>query len=144
MDEDLEKSVLDGGNMKHCDFTELKHDFKELLSTIDFKAYNPFSKTFMKALFIGQMIMATKCVCEDYDVQDELDGAEKYFEMYKETSDVQYKEMASDELRHAGILIKKHLSKTTDDSEKEKLNLYEKDRQDMLKSISVYSKESSV
>ena len=50
------------------------------------------------------------------------------------SNDVQYKEMAHDELRHAGILIKKHLAKA-DESEKEYLNGLEKERQDMLKLV---------
>ena len=111
----------------------LKEDFKDALSQIDFtKKYDPYSKTFMKALFIGQLLMA----CEELedDVEEELDGARNYWELYLETSDVQYKEMAHDELKHAGILIKKHLAKA-DESERDYLNKLEADRQSMLKAM---------
>ena len=113
----------------------LKEDFKEALSHIDFEnAYDPYSKTFMKALFIGQLLMA----CEELedDVEEELDGARNYWELYQQSGDVQYKEMAGDELRHAGILIKKHLTKA-DESEREYLNSLEKERQEMLKLVKV-------
>lgn len=111
---------------------ELKKDFKEALSHIDFSEYDPYSKTFMKALFIGQLLMAVKEM-ED-DVDEELDGARNYWNKYLETNDVQFKEMAHDELKHAGILIKKHLA-TADDSEKAYLNGLEKERQEMLKLV---------
>ncbi len=113
----------------------LKEDFKKALSHIDFEnAYDPYSKTFMKALFIGQLLMA----CEELedDVEEELDGARTYWEKYQETGDVQFREMAHDELRHAGILIKKHLAKA-DESEKEYLNNLEEERQKMLKLVKV-------
>ena len=111
----------------------LKEDFKEALSQIDFEnAYDPYSRTFMKALFIGQLLMA----CEELedDVEEELDGARNYWELYQQTNDIQYREMAHDELRHAGILIKKHLVKA-DESEREHLNRLEEERQKMLKLV---------
>ena len=112
----------------------LKKDFDEYLEKIDFeKTYNPCGESFDIALRIGQMIAVIKE--SDDDVAEELEGAEKYFALYKETSDGTYKEMASDELKHAGILIKKHLSKAIDDSVKEKLNEYDRKRQDMIKAI---------
>ena len=114
----------------------LEEDFKEALSCIDFdEAYDPYSKTFMKALFIGQLLLAVKSV-ED-DVDEELDGAKKYWKIFQETNDAQYREMAQDELKHAGILIKKHLVKTTDPKTREKLNELEKERQEMLKLVKV-------
>ena len=113
---------------------ELKKDFEESIKQIDFsKPYDPYSKQFMKPLFIGQLLMAVKEM-ED-DVDEELDGARNYWNKYLETNDVQYKEMAHDELKHAGILIKKHLA-TADESEKAYLNGLEKERQEMLKMIS--------
>ena len=69
------------------------------------------------------------------DVEEELDGARKYWKMYQDSGDVQFKEMAHDELRHAGILIKKHLAKTSDEEKKEHLNRLEKERQEMLKLV---------
>ncbi len=114
---------------------ELKKDFEQSVKEIDFsKPYDPYSKQFMKALFIGQLLMAVKEM-ED-DVEEELDGARKYWQNYLETNDVQYKEMAHDELKHAGILIKKHLV-GADESEKAYLNGLEKERQEMLKLVKV-------
>ena len=114
----------------------LEKDFKEALKQIDFgKPYNPYSREFMKPLFIGQLMLAAKSI-ED-DVQEELDGATKYWKMFQETGDVQYREMAHDELKHAGILIKKHLAKTTDEAKKAHLNELEKERTDMLKLVKV-------
>ena len=113
----------------------LKEDFKDALSKIDFtKEYDPYSRPFMKALFIGQLLMA----CEELedDVEEELDGARKYWNLYLVTNDVQYRDMSHDELKHAGILIKKHLAKA-DDEEKAYLNGLEKERQDMLKLVKV-------
>ena len=83
----------------------LKEDFKEALSHIDFdKSYDPYSKTFMKALFIGQLLMA----CEEIedDVEEELDGAKKYMARYEDTGDTSFREMAKDELKHAVESVK--------------------------------------
>ncbi len=112
---------------------ELDKDFREALSKIDFKKYDPYSRTFMTPLFIGMLLTAMK-ITED-DVEDELEGAEKYFRMYEETGDSDFKGMASDELRHAGILIKKHLAKNPDSERRDRLNALEKKRQEMLKMI---------
>ena len=102
----------------------LREDFDEALSHIDFdKAYDPYSKDFMKPLFIGMLMTALKLNDED-DVAEELDGAEKYIMLFQKTGDVQYKEMATDELRHAGILLKKHPHE-----------VHEKKRQELLKMI---------
>lgn len=114
----------------------LKIDFEEALSHIDFsKEYDPLSKSFMKALFLGELWTATKNL-ED-DVDEELSDAENYWILFCETGDSVYKEMANDELKHAGILIKKHLLKTTDEKRKHSLNEQEKKRQEMLKIVSV-------
>lgn len=115
---------------------ELEKDFKTAVKKIDFNSYDPYSREFMKPLFIGQLYLAMKAVYED-DVQEELDGATKYWNTYLETEDTAYKDMAQDELRHAGILIKKHLAKTTDPKTREKLNELEKERQEMLKLVKV-------
>ena len=71
------------------------------------------------------------------DVDEELSDAENYWILFCETGDSVYKEMANDELKHAGILIKKHLLKTTDEKRKHSLNEQEKKRQEMLKIVSV-------
>lgn len=120
----------------------LENDFKTSLEKIDFsKAYDPFSKSFMKALFLGQLWTCVKCLCDD--VEDELNGAKNYYDIYLETNDAQYKEMASDELKHAGILIKKHLTKATDEKQKEKLNELEAKRQEMLKEFAQSSTKTN-
>ena len=113
----------------------LEEDFKKTLEEINFdKPYDPFSVEFMKPLFIGQLLLGVKAV--ENDVEEELDGAEKYWDKFQETGDVQYREMAHDELRHAGILIKKHIV-NADEKEKEYLNGLEKERQEMLKLVKV-------
>lgn len=35
---------------------EMKKDFDDALKQIDFKAYDPYSRKFMNALFIGQIL----------------------------------------------------------------------------------------
>ena len=111
----------------------LREDFKQALSQIDFtKKYDPYSRSFMKALFIGQLLMA--CEQMEDDVEEELDDAKKYWNTYLETNDSQYNDMAHDELRHAGILIKKHIAKA-DESEKKYLNGLEEERQELLKAM---------
>ena len=119
---------------------ELKKDFKKAVSEIDFKKYDPYSRTFMKPLFIGQLLVAMKSVYEEDDVEEELDGAETYINRYLETNDVAYRDMASDELRHAGILIKKHLA-GADENYKAELNAHEKERQELLKMVSATKTE---
>ncbi len=114
------------------DVEELEKDFKEVLSEIDFKKYDPFSKVFMKAIFIGQMWSLLKCL-ED-DVEDELDGAEKYLNEYLESGESAYREMARDELKHAGILIKKHYE-NADSKERTHLEELENRRQQILNVI---------
>lgn len=114
---------------------ELKKDLKEVLKCIDFKKYDPMSKMFERALNIGLMLVSVITLEKTEDVKEELDGAKNYFEIYLKTNDVQYRDMANDELKHAGILIKKHLAKTTDEHKIKKLNDYEDERLDMLKMI---------
>jgi glutamate synthase domain-containing protein 3 len=114
---------------------ELEKDFRHLLSCIDFNGYDPFSKDFMRAGLVGQMWFILKSL--ESDVEEEMEGAKKYLSIYKETGDVSFKEMANDELRHAGILIKKHLSETSDPAKKENLHSWETQRQEMLKNVSM-------
>ena len=87
---------------------ELKKDFKDCLSDIDFKEYDPWSKKFMKASFIGQMWFLMKALHDDDDVEDEL--------------------------RHAGILIKKHYE-WADDDKKTILEEHENKRQELMKRL---------
>lgn len=119
---------------------ELRKDFKESLNDIDFKEYDPFSKAFMKAGFIGQMWMLMKMLRDDDDVEEELEGAETYLEKYRTTGDVTFRDMAKDELRHAGILIKKHYE-WADDEKKAVLEEHENKRQELMKMIEKESEE---
>lgn len=113
---------------------ELRKDFKECLAEIDFKEYDPFSKKFMKAGFIGQMWFLVKELYEDDEVEGELDGAKTYMDKFLTTGDVQYRDMAKDELRHAGILIKKGYE-WADDEKKAHLEQQENERQELMKEI---------
>ena len=114
---------------------ELKKDFKEALSEINFKEYDPWSKKFMKASFIGQMWYLMKALRDDDDVEEELEGAETYMEKWHTTGDTAFRDMAKDELRHAGILIKKHYE-WADDDKKALLEEHENKRQELLKMLS--------
>ena len=113
---------------------ELKKDFKDCLSEIDFKKYDPWSKKFMKASFIGQMWYLMKALHDDDDVEEELEGAETYMEKWHTTGDTAFRDMAKDELRHAGILIKKHYE-WADDDKKTILEEHENKRQELLKRL---------
>lgn len=89
---------------------EVLNDFHQSLCHIDFDSYNPRSPEFVNALNIGLMWkilkdMEVPTVKEEDDVQEEIDGAIKYMEMYKETKDPVYKTMAGDELRHAELVL---------------------------------------
>ena len=119
---------------------ELRKDFKECLSEINFKDYYPFSKKFMKAESIGQMWMLVKMLHDDDDVEDELEGAETYMEKWLNTGDVAFRDMAKDELRHAGILIKKHYE-WADDEKKAVLEEHENKRQELMKRLESGSRE---
>lgn len=113
---------------------ELRKDFKDCVSEIDFKDYDPWSKKFMKAGFIGQMWFLLKSLRDDDDVEEELEGAETYMEKYHSTGDTAFRDMAKDELRHAGILIKKHYE-WADEEKKAILEKHENKRQELLKQL---------
>lgn len=119
---------------------ELRQDFKNAVSEIDFKKYDPFSKPFMKAGFIGQMWMLMKMLHDDDDVESELEGAEEYMEKWHSTGDTAFRDMAKDELRHAGILIKKHYE-WADDEKKAVLEEHENKRLELMKRLETESKE---
>ncbi len=119
---------------------ELRKDFKEALSQIDFKEYDPWGKKFMKASFVGQMWYLVKMLHDDDDVEDELEGAEEYMEKWHSTGDTAFRDMAKDELRHAGILIKKHYE-WADDEKKAVLEEHENKRLELMKLLETESKE---
>ena len=115
---------------------ELEKDYHTLVSRINFKDYDPLDPNFMKASVVGLMWLVGKELCCGGDVEEELDGAEKYFRLYEESGDSAYKSMAADELRHADTLIKKHLAKETDSETRETLAMLDRKRQDISKMIS--------
>ena len=80
---------------------ELKKDFKDCLSEIDFKEYDPWSKKFMKASFIGQMWFLIKALQDDDDVEEELEGAEKYMEKWQSTGDTAFRDIHA--YQHLGL-----------------------------------------
>ena len=128
---------------------EVCSDFRKALSEIDFSSYNPNSQQFDSALRLGLMWHLLKEMDGEYvdekeivqgekdDISDELFGAKKYFQKYMDSGDFSYMEMAKDELKHAGILIKKANSKLPSGEEKAKLKSYE----DELKEISEQMKD---
>lgn len=124
---------------------EVLNDFKTALKNIDFSSYNPNSSEFLTALNLGLMwnILCEMNDCGESstpisehksvdDIDEELSGAKKYLQKYSETQDSTYREMASDELKHANFLIKKAYSKLPSGEEKMKLKSYE----DEVKTIS--------
>lgn len=129
---------------------EVCSDFKNSLAGIDFNSYNPNSAEFISALNVGLMwnllqelkgekienvSMSKNSESEKDEISDELFGAKKYFQKYLDSSDMVYKDMASDELKHAEILIKKAYSKLPNSEEKAKLKMYEDEHSQILKQI---------
>jgi len=118
---------------------EVYSDFKDMLSKIDFKSYNPNSPEFISALNIGlmwhllgeihgnnpEMKMITMNEESKDEISDELFGAKKYFQKYMDSGDSSYMEMAKDELKHAEILIKKANARLPSGEEKVRLKEYE-------------------
>ena len=126
--------------MKDC-IKILKEDYKEAVSHIDFKGpYNPWGKAFMKASFLGEMWFLMKSLYEDDEVESEIEGARTYFERFLTTGDSTFRDMAKDELRHAGILIKKD-SEWADEDKKKILDAHESERQELMKAIDKTIKE---
>lgn len=124
-----------GGNTKD----EVLKDFKESLSRIDFSRYNPKSSEFETALYTGLMwMLMDECDEDGVDVlsvaveeepsdgiSEELHDAKKYLQKYLDTRDGSYKDMASDELKHAGILLRKAYNRTIGNEERSRLKKYE-------------------
>lgn len=124
-----------GGNTKD----EVLKDFKESLSRIDFSRYNPKSSEFETALYTGLMWMLMEecdeggvdvlsAVVEEEPsdgISEELHDAKKYLQKYLDTRDASYKDMASDELKHAGILLRKAYNRTIGNEERSRLKKYE-------------------
>lgn len=113
----------------------LKKDFKDALAEIDFtRGYDPCSRKFQVALSLGQMWRAVSTLGCDDDIEEELAGAEKYLAAYNLTKDEAYKGMTKDELKHAGILIKRYYA-SADEQGKAMLEKLESERQELASRI---------
>lgn len=117
---------------------ELEKDFRHLLSLLELShGYDPMNPSFIRTMFVGEMWqLSKKLVGQESDVEEEISGAAKYLSLYKETGESSYKEMAEDELRHAGILIKLHMARTSDADYRKTLEAEEKKRLEMVKTVS--------
>lgn len=119
----------------HDKIEELKSDFSDLLEKVNMEAYNPLSSDFQKLLNIGVMWYLLRKMDkiqedvfeDDYEeAKEEIMGADKYYNMYKEHKDPTLKSLASDELKHAKYWLDK--IRLTDKTPKQK-NIYD----DLLK-----------
>lgn len=115
--------IYESSNMDSVE-REVMRDFDSLVKKIDFSSYSPYDKSYMTALFVGEMWNlirelnkhSVKEVHSDVpmkysDIEEEIEGAKKYMKLAETNNDMQYKSMAGDELRHAEILIKKAMAK---------------------------------
>ena len=92
---------------------ELSSDLMKKIEGIDFKAYDSCGFEFRRASSIASVLLAVRAMAGDdtdrddvmHEIDGELSGAEAYMEKYRETGEGMYREMAGDELRHAGYLI---------------------------------------
>ena len=64
-------------------------------------------------------------------IVDELKDSEKYFEMYKETKDMQLLEIAKQELSHAAYWLNKEHMRAKTPEDRDKLKVYQKLYMDM-------------
>lgn len=130
---------------------EVMKDFKDSLSKIDFSSYNPKSSEFETALFTGLMWLVLNETSEGNEtvvmaheeepvdeISDEIYGAKKYLQRYIDTSDDNFKSMASDELKHASYLIKRAYNKPIGSEERSKLKKYESDIAQVNEQIGMY------
>ena len=118
---------------------EVLKDFENSLSYIDFSSYNPKSSEFETALYTGLMWLilnnfnseeATLTVGYEEgndEISEEIYAAKKYLQKYIDTSDENFKVMATDELKHASYLIKRAYNKPIGNEERTKLKKYESD-----------------
>lgn len=86
---------------------ELLDDFWIALDKVDFSCYRPDSPVFMYPVTIGMLYMVLDKVDPQNDVTEEIEGAEKYMDMYEETKEPAYHTMAGDEVKHAKFLLGK-------------------------------------
>lgn len=106
---------------------ELEKDFKEMLDKVNIHSYDPLSTAFQRFLNIALAYSVLKDMQEDKGLakkykseldneeewddfmhaDSELDGAEEYLHMYKETKNPTLKSMASSELNHSHFFLDK-------------------------------------
>ena len=129
----------------------VREDFAAALDKIDFsEAYNPNSADFDKALRLGLMWLLLGKLCQDGagaevaaqsdeqpcdDIADELSGAKRCLQRYIDTNDAAWKSMASDKLRHAGMLIKKAQARLPGGEEKARLRSHEAEMQEIAAQV---------
>ena len=130
---------------------EVLADLHAALEKIDFTAYNPNSADFNNALNIGLMWLVLckvggmgEAESSDThggngergdDISEELSGAKRYLQKYIESGDGSFREMATDELRHAGILIKKANARLPTGEEKARLKSYESEMREIAEQV---------
>lgn len=128
----------------------LKEDFEHLMGDIDIEnGYDPCDSHFTRALNVGLMWKVCKAMHDDSDVvmtrsledseldfiESELEGAERYLEMYATTKDSSYKDMAYDELKHSNILIRKKKSSGVRSDEQNGISRAELKHREILKKL---------
>lgn len=106
---------------------EVFKDFSKALEKINFKSYNPFSQEFKETLFLGLMWKILCKMEERSPIMEEIEGVKKYMADYKTTGDNEYRSMASDEIRHAEILLKKARTGMPGGGSSKKLDRYEEE-----------------
>lgn len=117
---------------------EVLADFRAAVSEVDFSGYSPYSAEFDKALRIGlmwQLLGMAEAPESSDEISDEIDGAKRYMQKYIETGDMSFKEMSEDEMKHAGILIKKAYSRLPNGEEKTRLKAYENEIEALKKAM---------
>lgn len=93
----------------------LLDDFWCELDKVDFSDYRPDSQKFMFPTTIGMLYLVLDHIDEKSSVEEEIDGAENYLRLYKETQEPAYHTMAGDELKHAKFLLGKTKQKHPDE-----------------------------
>lgn len=113
---------------------EVRTDFEEAVSRIDFTKYDPFSSDFDSALRIGLMgfLLERMGIPPAVEKETSEDGISAFISDSKhmlqksiDTGDSDYKGMALKELDMAETLVKKALAKLPSGSERAKLKGYE-------------------
>ena len=130
------------------DCSEVLKDFKEALARLDFTSYNPQSQEFDTALRLGLMWRVLDCMdgndrlpdivqkeLPKDDIAGKISSAKKYLQKYIDTGDESFRGVASDELRHAGMLVRKAGARLPGAEEKKRLKEYETEIQEVTSRI---------